>query len=105
MQTDAAKQIEHQSAVFAQLIVEPEGVQLSRDELGGVPVEWTAPAQGVADATRVVLYLHGGGYSNGLEAWARRGTARLALGLGCRVVAPDYQLAPRFPSPAAHDDV
>jgi acetyl esterase/lipase len=52
-----------------------------------------------------VLYLHGGGYSAGLAAWARRGTARLALGLGARVVAPDYRLAPRFPFPAAHEDV
>jgi len=52
-----------------------------------------------------VLYLHGGGYSSGLAAWARRGTARLALGTGGRVVAPDYRLAPQFPFPAAHEDV
>ena len=105
MQPDVARQIERQAAAFAQLIVEPAGVALSRDELGGVPVECTEPTQGVSDPKRVVLYLHGGGYSNGLAAWARRGTARLALGLGCRVVAPDYRLAPRFPFPAAHEDV
>ena len=70
-----------------------------------MPVEWTTPEGGPSDPTLVVLYLHGGGYSSGLAAWARRGTARLALGLGGRVVAPDYRLAPRFPFPAAHDDV
>jgi acetyl esterase/lipase len=105
MSPELAEQIETQARLFAPLIVEPEGVEFTRDELGGVPVEWTAPAEGVGDARRVVLYLHGGGYSSGLAAWARRATTRLALELGCRVVAADYRLAPRFPFPAAHDDV
>ena len=105
MSSDVTKQIAEQEQFFAPLIIEPEGVDLSRDELNGVAVEWTEPAGGPSDPTRVVLYLHGGGYSGGLAAWARRGTARLALGLGCRVVAPDYRLAPRFPFPAAHEDV
>lgn len=105
MQTELAKQIEVQMQIFAPLIVEPDGVRLYRDELNEVPVEWTEPVDGPSDLQRVVLYLHGGGYSSGLAAWARRGTARLALGLGCRVVAPDYRLAPRFAFPAAHEDV
>ncbi len=105
MRAELAKQIETQAQIFAPLIVEPDGVRLQRDELNEVPVEWTEPADGPADTRRVVLYLHGGGYSSGLAAWARRGTSRLALGLGCRVVAPDYRLAPRFAFPAAHEDV
>jgi monoterpene epsilon-lactone hydrolase len=102
---ELAEQIAMQEQFFAPLIVEPAGVTFTRDELGGVPVEWTDPAGGVTDPDGVVLYLHGGGYSSGLAAWARRGTARLALGLGVRVVAADYRLAPRFAFPAAHDDV
>ncbi|MCC5873387.1 MAG: alpha/beta hydrolase [Gammaproteobacteria bacterium] len=105
MGPELAKQIETQTQVFALLIVEPDGVRLYRDELDAVPVEWTEPLDGPTDPSRVVLYLHGGGYSSGLAAWARRATARLALGLGCRVVAPDYRLAPRFAFPAAHEDV
>ncbi len=105
MRTEVAEQIEAQMQIFAPLIVEPDGVRLYRDELDEVPVEWTEPIDGPSDPQRVVLYLHGGGYSSGLAAWARRGTARLALGLGCRVVAPDYRLAPRFAFPAAHEDV
>jgi acetyl esterase/lipase len=100
-----AEQIAAQERAFALLISEPEGVRFERDELGGVPVEWTIPATGPLDETLVVLYLHGGGYSSGCAKWARRGTARLALGLGCRVAAADYRLAPRFPFPAAHEDV
>ncbi len=105
MSPELAEQIETQTRFFAPLIVEPDGVELERDELGGVPVEWTQPSGGPSDRQRVVLYLHGGGYSSGLAAWARRATARLALGLGCRVVAADYRLAPRFAFPAAHEDV
>ena len=85
MSPDVAKQITEQERFFEPLITEPEGVDLSREELDGVPVEWTEPAGGPSDPSRVLLYLHGGGYSGGLAAWARRGTARLALGLGCRV--------------------
>ena len=111
MSPELAEQIATQEPFFAPLIVEPDGVTIERDELAGVPVEWTTPAAGPSDPSDpsdprlVVLYLHGGGYSSGLAAWTRRGTARLALGLGARVVAPDYRLAPRFPFPAAHEDV
>jgi monoterpene epsilon-lactone hydrolase len=105
MTPELAAQIAQQEFFFAQLICEPDGVRLSRDELDGVPVEWTEPAGGADPHAPVVIYLHGGGYSGGLAAWARRATARLALGLGGRVVAPDYRLAPRFPFPAAHEDV
>lgn len=105
MSPELAQQIEQQEQAFAQLITTPDGLSFSRDEVGDVPVEWTEPTAGVSDTNRVVLYLHGGGYSNGCAAWTRRGTARLAQGLGCRVIAPDYRLAPGFPFPAAHEDV
>jgi len=98
-------QIEEQQQAFGALIVEPEGATYTRHELAGVPVEITTPTDGVSDDGLVLLYLHGGGYSNGLAAWARRGTSRLAQGLGCRIVTLDYRLAPRFPFPAAHEDV
>jgi epsilon-lactone hydrolase len=105
MTPELAEQLRAQEVFFAPLIVEPAGVTIERDELAGVPVEWTAPAGGPSDDGLVIVYLHGGGYSSGLAAWARRGTARLALGTGARVVAPDYRLAPRFAFPAAHEDV
>ena len=105
MSPELEQQIAEQQPLFGPLIVEPPGVTFSRDEPGGIPAEWTEPEGGATDPGLVVLYLHGGGYSAGLAAWARRGTARLALGLNCRVVTPDYRLAPRFPFPAAHEDV
>ena len=105
MNPELQAQIDEQQPLFGPLITEPEGVVFSREEIAEVPVEITEPAAGVTAKDLVVLYLHGGGYSNGLAAWARRGTARLALGLGARIITPDYRLAPRFPFPAAHEDV
>jgi|GEM_PF-740859 len=102
---ELAEQIARQEKFFAQLIATPEGATFTRDELDGVPVEWTSASSGISNPLIVVLYLHGGGYSNGLAKWARRASSRLAQRLGCRVVAPDYRLAPRFPFPAAHEDV
>lgn len=105
MRPELAKQIATQEQFFAPLIVEPDGVTLETDEIAGVPVEWTVPAGGPTDDGLVIIYLHGGGYSSGLAKWTRRGTARLALGTGGRVVAVDYRLTPEFPFPAAHEDV
>ncbi|KAI9028453.1 Alpha/Beta hydrolase protein [Hyaloraphidium curvatum] len=105
MKPEIAEQIERQMALFRPLIIEPEGVRLERGELGGVDVEWTIPESGVTDPDTIVLYTHGGGYSSGLAAWARRGTARLAKALGCKVAAVEYRLSPQFPFPAAHEDV
>lgn len=102
-------QIARQKRFFASLIAQPigdlEGVRFVPDVLAGVPVEWTEPLPAPRVDDLVVLYLHGGGYSSGLAQWARRATARMALDLGCRVVAADYRLAPEFPFPAAHEDV
>lgn len=105
MSPEIQQQIEEQLRFFEPLISEPENVNFIQSELAGVPVEITEPIGAGANTDLVVLYLHGGGYSNGLAAWARRATARLALGLDCRVVTPEYRLAPRFAFPAAHEDV
>jgi epsilon-lactone hydrolase len=105
MRPELAEQIARQEQFFTALISTPAGVVFEQGMLDEVPVEWTTPADGISAPDRVILYLHGGGYSNGLAKWARRATARLALGLGCRVAAADYRLAPRFPFPAAHEDV
>lgn len=94
MKPEIAEQIARQEPFFRPVITVPDGVELQRGELNGVEVEWTIPSDGVKDETLTVLYTHGGGYSGGLAAWARRATARLAKKLGCKVVAPDYRWVP-----------
>jgi acetyl esterase/lipase len=75
--------------------VEPTSVQ-------GVPAEWTeAPG---ADASRVLLYLHGGGYCAGSLASHRPMVAEAGRQAGLRTLALDYRLAPEHPFPAALED-
>jgi epsilon-lactone hydrolase len=51
-----------------------------------------------------VVHFHGGGYCVGSPAEARDWAAHLSARAGCRVVLPEYRLAPEHPFPAAVDD-
>jgi acetyl esterase len=56
------------------------------------------------EASPVVVYLHGGGWTvGGLESHDRM-CRRLARGAGVAVLAIDYRLAPEHPWPASVDD-
>jgi monoterpene epsilon-lactone hydrolase len=68
----------------------------------GVPAEWTVTPS--ADASRVILYLHGGGYVSGSIASHRSMVSELGLASGARTLALGYRLAPEAPFPAAPDD-
>ncbi len=68
----------------------------------GVACEWLTPRG--ADASRVLYYLHGGGFVACSPATHRRMVARLAGLAGVRAFLPDYRLAPEHPFPAALDD-
>jgi len=67
-----------------------------------VPAEW-AEVPG-ADARRVVLYLHGGGYVSGSIVVYRSLAARLSEAAKARILSIDYRLAPEHPFPAAVED-
>lgn len=80
----------------------PPGTEVATERLGGVPVERiTAPG---SDPRRIVVHLHGGGYTVGTPAAARGWAAALAAAAGVTVVLPDYRLAPEAPFPAGLDD-
>jgi acetyl esterase/lipase len=51
-----------------------------------------------------VLYLHGGGYRMGSPAAWANFASRLAAATDCRVVVPNYRLAPEHPFPAGLTD-
>lgn len=71
-------------------------------EAGGVPAEWSlAPG---ADQTRVLLFLHGGGYSSGSLKSHRTLVTGAGRAAGIRTLAIAYRLAPEHPFPAALDD-
>jgi monoterpene epsilon-lactone hydrolase len=51
-----------------------------------------------------ILYLHGGGYRMGSPAAWANFASRLAAATDCRVIVPDYRLAPEHPFPAGLAD-
>jgi monoterpene epsilon-lactone hydrolase len=80
----------------------PDDVKLEPVDANGVKAEWSStPA---ADASRAILYLHGGGYVIGSIASHRHLAAELGRAAGVRTLALDYRLAPEAPFPAAVDD-
>ncbi|HVP61147.1 MAG TPA: alpha/beta hydrolase [Myxococcaceae bacterium] len=74
-----------------------------RATLAGVPVTWVTPRAGAEP--RLVLYVHGGGFTIGSSHMLRDLLGRLALASRARILAVDYRLAPERPFPAARDDV
>jgi acetyl esterase/lipase len=71
-------------------------------DAGGVPACWFRRAD--ADPERVLLYLHGGGYSIGSVETHRDLIARLCRAAGVTGMAIDYRLAPEHRFPAQLDD-
>ncbi|RLA43026.1 MAG: alpha/beta hydrolase [Gammaproteobacteria bacterium] len=68
----------------------------------GIPCELHTPPG--ADTSRVIMYVHGGGYVIGSLKSHRATVAELARAGGCRALAVDYRLAPENPYPAAVED-
>jgi epsilon-lactone hydrolase len=94
----------------------PRGTSVTKTTLNGVHAEVVAvgqpgtgttsraPGPGGSTAVATVVHFHGGGYCVGSPAEARSWAARLSARSGCRVVLPDYRLAPEHPHPAAVED-
>lgn len=80
----------------------PRGTAIAPDVANGVPGEWVIPAG--ASPTRVIYYLHGGGYSLGSIVSYRAFVARLAGAANARAFHIDYRLAPENKFPAALED-
>lgn len=86
----------HQSAK------EPEDVSYREETVGDVAGIWALPKD--ADASRVLLYTHGGGFMVGSAASYRKVAGQMAKALGVTAFVPDYRLAPENPHPAGLED-
>ena len=80
----------------------PRGTTITEREIAGLRAE-VVSAPG-CDAQRTVVHFHGGGYCIGSALTPRSWAAHLSARAGCRVVLPEYRLAPEHPHPAALDD-
>lgn len=79
-----------------------DDVRLAEADLDGVPAE-SSIVPG-SDASRVLLFFHGGGYCSGSILSHRRLVTEAGRASGMRTVAVAYRLAPEHPFPAALDD-
>ncbi|HEU4854678.1 MAG TPA: alpha/beta hydrolase [Nitrosospira sp.] len=79
-----------------------DDVELRTVDCGNAAGEWSLSPG--ADATRVLLYFHGGGYCSGSIASHRRLVTEAGRAAGISTLAIAYRLAPEHPFPAAHDD-
>jgi epsilon-lactone hydrolase len=77
-------------------------VALDAVDLDGVPGEWSIVPG--SDASRVLLFFHGGGYCSGSIRSHRRLVTEAGRAAGVRTLAVGYRLAPEHPFPAAFDD-
>lgn len=80
----------------------PADAEVEATHVNGVPAEWTrTPA---AEAGRVILYLHGGGYVSGSIESHRQLVIEAGRQAGARTLAVDYRRAPENHFPAALQD-
>jgi acetyl esterase/lipase len=77
-------------------------VTLAAVDLGGVPGEWSIVPG--SDASRVIMFFHGGGYCSGSIRSHRRMVSEAGRAAGMRTLAVGYRLAPENKFPAALDD-
>jgi epsilon-lactone hydrolase len=80
----------------------PRGTTVVKQVIGGVPAEVVSAR--AADSQTTVIHFHGGGYCVGSANTPRSWAAHLSARTGCRVVLPEYRLAPEHPHPAALQD-
>jgi monoterpene epsilon-lactone hydrolase len=81
---------------------EPVDVSYRNTEFGGVPGILVTPAG--ADAARMLLVMHGGGFALGSSASHRKLAGHLAKACGVPAFVADFRLAPENPYPAGIED-
>jgi acetyl esterase/lipase len=77
-------------------------VTLAPVDVNGIAGEWSSVPG--SDGSRVLLFLHGGGYCSGSIISHRRMVSEAGRATGVRTLAIAYRLAPENPFPAAFDD-
>ncbi|MEP6968429.1 MAG: alpha/beta hydrolase [Pseudomonadota bacterium] len=77
-------------------------IRFDAAQIGGVAAEWSLTPG--AEVSRLLMFLHGGGYSSGSIASHRGLVAEAGRAAGVRTLAVGYRLAPENPFPAALED-
>lgn len=81
----------------------PNRVDYSERDYGGVYCDVLYPE--IYASRKIAIYIHGGSFIAGSRRAYRSFCASLAHAISCRVVVPEFRLAPEHPYPAALEDV
>ena len=81
----------------------PNRVECQEKSFGGISCDVLFPE--LYASHKVILYIHGGSFVGGSSKSWRNFCASLANAAACRVVVPDFRLAPKHPFPASIDDL
>jgi epsilon-lactone hydrolase len=79
-----------------------DDVELTAVNIGHVRAEWSVVRGG--DASRVLMFFHGGGYCSGSIVSHRRMVTEAGRAARARTLALEYRLAPEHPFPTALED-
>jgi monoterpene epsilon-lactone hydrolase len=88
---------------WGDVTAEPAGVDYVLQQVGELEAMWIRPKG--ADASKVLLCAHGGGYVLGSMYTHRKLFAHFASQIGCTALAVDYRRAPEHPHPGPLDDM
>lgn len=81
----------------------PNHVEKTEHTYGGVPCEILSPE--ITSIGKIILYIHGGFFVGGSCSSYRAFCASLANECSCKLLLPEFRLAPKYPFPASIDDV
>lgn len=81
----------------------PSKVELTERDYGGILCDVLNPE--IYNSRKIVLYIHGGCFTGGSRKSCRNFAAVLANSVNCRVVVPEFRLAPAHPFPSSLEDL
>lgn len=82
-------------------------VDVAEQTIGGVVTDVVTPAEGIApeNRNRVLINVHGGGFTTGARSASLVESVPLAAIMRIKVISIDYRMAPEYQFPAASEDV
>jgi monoterpene epsilon-lactone hydrolase len=80
----------------------PEGVEVRSEAIAGINCEWLVPSG--TDPSKLIFYVHGGGYVSGSCNDHRNIVSKFVLKTGITNLVFEYRLAPEHPFPAGLED-
>ncbi|WP_156160661.1 alpha/beta hydrolase fold domain-containing protein [Demequina soli] len=90
--------------VTSGVVYDDSPVEAAVVELSNARIHVATPAGQASEDPRTMLFIHGGGFTNGGGESARLVAPSIANSYGVRVWNLDYRMPPAYPAPAALDD-